>query len=480
VDNVTQKAVQPSPFRLAAFASLGLPVAGAFVPLGIYLPPFYAQTMGISLAAVGGIFMFSRLWNAFCDPVVGLLSDRTQTSLGRRKPWILAGTPLFALSVAAIFWPPAHAGAAYLALWLFALYLGWSMIGTPFYAWSGELSAQYHQRSRVQAYMQTVLATGYALVLLLPALLDQFGAHSAHIKVGVMGAFALITLVPGILTIALFFREPPASTTQQKTPPHALADVLRDSLVWRVMGSDFFVSLGQGFRTSLFVFYVSAYMGLPKWASLLYLLQFVFGIAAGPIWLKIGYRLGKHRTVLAGEIAQALINLSLLAIRPGDFTPLLALTIAQGLTQGSGNLMLRSIVADLADRQRLRTGQERSGVLFSLFNVTSNAAGAVAVGVAYPLISWLGFVPGHANTAAALAGVAAVFALGPVLGHSLSALLIWRFPLDEAAQADVRRRLETQEAAVPAIPVTAFGPATDRHPTAHRPFAGPVTQQNPT
>ncbi len=75
-------------------------------------------------------------------------------------------------------------------------------------------------------------------------------------------------------------------------------------------------------------------------------------------------------------------------IAPGDFRALLALTVAQGFAQGSGNLMLRAIVSDLADDHRLKTGKEQSGLLFSIFNVTNNAAAAAAVGLAYPLIGW--------------------------------------------------------------------------------------------
>ena len=65
--------------------------------------------------------------------------------------------------------------------------------------------------------------------------------------------------------------------------------------------------------------------------------------------------------------------------------------------------MLRAMVGDIADDQRLKTGKEQSGLLFSIFNVTNNAAAAAAVGLAYPLIGWFGFVPGRTNSHAALA-----------------------------------------------------------------------------
>jgi GPH family glycoside/pentoside/hexuronide:cation symporter len=433
-------------FRLAAFSLSALAIGGASMPLAVYLPPFYAQTTGIDLALVGTIFMIARLWNAVTDPVIGTLSDRTESRFGRRKPWIAVGGVLFVLSAAAVFMPGARVTAPQLLLSLFGLYLGWSMVSTPLYAWSGDLSGEYHQRTRIQTYLQTTTALGLVLVLLIPTALDWLGHPSPAEKIAPMGWFVILAAAAGAPSVLLFFREQPHPRPPRSTAGiGAIWQVLSDPLVVRVMGSDFFVALGQGFRSGLFVFFVSAYMGLPQWAGLLYLIQFAFGVLAGPIWLRIGYRLGKHRTVVLGELTQILVNLALLPLAPGDLGPVIALTMIQGLSQGSGNLMLRAIVADVADAHRLRTGEERSGLLFSIFNVTTNAGLGVAVGIAFPILSWLGFSAGGHNAPAALRSLHLLFALGPAFGHAVSALLIRRFPLDEARQAENSRTLHLKE-----------------------------------
>ena len=471
--NWGQNARRQCAWRLSAFASLGVPLAAVFLPLGVYLPPFYAQTLGLGLGTVGVVFMLSRLWNALCDPLIGVLSDHTRSRFGRRKPWIAAGSLIFIAGVAAVYWPPAHLSAFHLGASLFALYLGWTMIGTPFAAWASELTGDYHERSRVQTFLLTGTAIGLMLTLLLPTVLDQLSARDPFAKVAAMGGFAIITFVPSVLMLLFRFREAPLpAATHRVSSLAALRQFAVNPLVWRVMASDFFVATGQGIRGALFVFYVSAYMGLPKWASLLFLLQFVFGVFAGPIWLRIGYRLGKHRTVVAGEITQIAINLGLLFIAPGRFWPLLALTVAQGFAQGSGNLMLRAIVSDIADDHRLKSGKEQSGLLFSIFNVTNNAAAAAAVGLAYPLIAWFGFVPGHANGHAALSALAILFAIGPATGHLLSALCIWRFPLDEKRHAELRAALEEQARLAP------FAAADGQPETADRSATGALLPFN--
>jgi Na+/melibiose symporter-like transporter len=446
-----------SAWRLGAFASIAIPIAGAGLPLAVYLPAYYAQSLG--LGVVGAVFLITRLWDTLSDPLIGILSDRTRTRFGRRKPWIAAGAFLFAAAAFAIFFPSGKVSALYLGGWLFAFYLGWTMIGVPLAAWSGELSAQYHERSRVQTFVQTAGAFGLLAVLVMPTILDQ-GRHAGPgASVHAMGLFTLVTLVPAVLAGLLFVKEtPPAQSPAARLSVRAaIAAVVRDPLVLRVLGSDFAVTLGQTIRGSLFVFFVVGYLGLPKWASGLFLLQFIFGVFAAPIWLQIGYRLGKSRTAVAGEVVQIAINLGLLFATPGPnaFVWVLALTVAQGLAQGSGNLMLRSIVADVVDKQTLETGENRSGLLFSTFSLSGKLATAAAVGIALPLVGWLGFRPGVHNTAEALLGLKLVFSLGPALAHAASALLIARFPLDQTQHAEIQTALRVLDAGFSPIPIAA-------------------------
>ena len=75
---------------LLAFGVPGFPLAALLVPLYIYLPAFYADEMGLGLAAVGAILLAARLWDVVIDPLIGVLSDRWTTRIGRRRPWLIA------------------------------------------------------------------------------------------------------------------------------------------------------------------------------------------------------------------------------------------------------------------------------------------------------------------------------------------------------------------------------------------------------
>jgi len=445
--------------RLIAFSIAGLAIGGVQTAVVIYLPAFYAQRFGLGLTLVGTVFMICRLWNAFSDPIIGLLSDRTRTRFGQRKPWVVGGGLLLLVAIARIFLPPPGVGGAYLVVWLLALYLGVSAFSTPLYAWAGSLSPQYHERTRNQTYLQTVVSLGLVTMVAIPLLLNTGGQSDQTAKINSMGWANIAPLVIGLPILWLFFRERPAPESKRSLGLGAAIRLLStDPLVLRVIGSDFFVSLGQGFRGSLLIFFVTAYMQLPMTAMLIIpLVQYGFGVFASPIWLQISRRLGKHKTLIAAEVTQIVINLGLLALAPGEYAALIALTVAQGLSQGSGNLMLRAIVSDVADQERLKTGKDHSGLLFSIFNVTINAAMALAVGIALPLVGLFGFQPGHPNSHGALESLRLVIAIGPAIGHTLSALLIVRFPLDETKHAEIVRQLALQ-GTVPAEPEPAEPP----------------------
>jgi GPH family glycoside/pentoside/hexuronide:cation symporter len=425
-----------------------MPIFAVQVPLGVYLPAIFAQTYRVPLSILGVIFLVEKLWGTVADPLVGALSDRTRNRLGRRRSWILAGSTVFGLSGLCLFFPPATVSPWYLGFLLFVFYLGWSMIQIPFYAWSGEVSSDYHERTRVATYQTVAGSIGLLLVLVLPTIIDQVRPGDGALKLHVMGALILFTLVIGVSATLRAFPEPtvPRHTNQGLSSVQTIRLVLANPLLMRVLASDFAVTVGQNIRGALFLFFISIYMGLPHWASGLFLVQFVFGIGAGPLWMKIGQRLGKHRAAVVGELAQVVVNFGLLFVVPGQLPLLLTLTIAQGFAQGSGNLMLRSMVADIADEHRFKTGEDRTGLFFSIFSISMKAGTAAAVGIALPLVAWFGFDPKVSqNSPGALRALLWVFALGPSIGHLISAAFINRFPLDARAHARIRESLAERE-----------------------------------
>ncbi len=76
------------------------------LPVYVYLPTFYAEDLGLGLAAIGGALLLARCFDVVTDPLIGLLSDRFRLRWGRRKPWIVAGAAIAALGLVRLFEPP--------------------------------------------------------------------------------------------------------------------------------------------------------------------------------------------------------------------------------------------------------------------------------------------------------------------------------------------------------------------------------------
>ena len=74
---------------VAAYGAPGIGAGYMYLLLGLYIMKFSTDVLLIAPAVMGTIFGISRVWDAISDPMVGYLSDRTQTRLGRRRTWLL-------------------------------------------------------------------------------------------------------------------------------------------------------------------------------------------------------------------------------------------------------------------------------------------------------------------------------------------------------------------------------------------------------
>ncbi len=89
---------------LAGISAPALPIAGLGLPIVVYLPPFFADTVGIGLGTVGLVFMLARFWDVFTDPFFGIVADRSRPPLGRRRFWLIVS----AQSAGSLTWNDAH------------------------------------------------------------------------------------------------------------------------------------------------------------------------------------------------------------------------------------------------------------------------------------------------------------------------------------------------------------------------------------
>jgi Na+/melibiose symporter-like transporter len=121
--------------------------------------------------------------------------------------------------------------------------------------------------------------------------------------------------------------------------------------------------------------------------------------------------------------------------------------LLSGLSLGADLVLPASIQADVVDLDRLQTGQQRTGLFFAVWSMSTKLALALAVGLAFPVLALAGFAPGAANTPGALTTLAVLYGLAPVLIKLAATALVWNFPITAAAQAELRRRILATQAA---------------------------------
>jgi Na+/melibiose symporter-like transporter len=145
-----------------------------------------------------------------------------------------------------------------------------------------------------------------------------------------------------------------------------------------------------------------------------------------------------------------LLNSALFALVPllgtGDAAWFAAICAGTGLTVGADLALPSAIQADVIDVDTARSGEQRSGLYFATWSLSTKLSLALGVGIIFPLLGLFGFDPaaGAVNSAMALGALTATYALIPLVLKLTAIAIMWNFPLDETAQRALRDEIETR------------------------------------
>lgn len=399
--------------KLAIFSSPVLVFQAIELPWRMFLPPFFAQTLGLGLAATGALMMWIRLFDMVADPVIGWASDRFSTPFGLRRPWMVASLPLIVAGTWHVFFASPGTGMATIALWCAVMHLGYTLMVVPHGGWGLELSDDYHERTRIMGAKMWFAAAGMPLIILLPAMLERMALADRAGQIAAMG-WILIMLAPiSVLLVLHAIPEPSGNHAERSTtnPLRQFAAILADPALVRILLLYALVGVADASGAGTFVFFVEQAMGLDRVAGLLILIQAVGALAALPIWLLVSRRLGKQRTLMLVFAWNGLLAPVALLLPAGNIWMLGAFLCLRSLSWGADYMLLRALVADIAGHNRQREGASRSGSYYALFNVTLKLAAGLGIGAALWMIAWVGFEASGPNDAIALEVVRLVFAL---------------------------------------------------------------------
>ncbi len=436
--------------RLAAYALPALPLAILTLPLYVLVPSFYARELMLPIAAVGQALLLVRFVDALSDPLVGVFADRFRPAFGRRRLWFALASVPTAIAAFLVFTPPQGAGLFYLTLWGMVLSVAWTAALVPYTAWGAELSRDYAGRARVAGWRETFALAGTLLALFAQVLVPLAGYPGERAVLFALGIFVLLALP---LAAALCVARVPEPVDLSKTRlgfREGLTHMRANAPFLRLLGAFLLNGFANGFPATLFIFYVSEKLGAAAMAGPLLVLYFVCGVAGVPVWLWLARRIGKHRAWSWAMLGACLFFAPAPFLSEGG-VPIFALVcIGTGFALGADLMLPPAIQADVIDVDTAASGEQRSGLYFAAWGLATKLALALAVGAAFPLLGYAGFDPGAGlRSYGGLAMLGFLYAGLPIVLKLSAIALMWNFPLDEAAQAKLRVRIDGRQLSTP-------------------------------
>ncbi|GBF57169.1 melibiose carrier protein [Candidatus Phycosocius bacilliformis] len=434
--------------RILAFSAPSLPLAALGLPLVVQLPHHYASFVGLEIGVVGLLFMAARILDIGVDIGIGLAMDQTRTRIGRFSPWLIAAIPVIMVGTWFLFMAEPGADAAYLGFWLFVTYVGFSMGSLSQMSLGATLSDDYHERSRVFVFWQACNVVGMLLALMIPVIVHQQGGTAAAGVQG-MGLFIVLLMPITALIAARFAKEEPPRTSARRTNLQDMFSLLKSDACRRLLICDLLLMFGSGVTGGLFLFYFDAVKGYGNLAPALLLIYFIAGLIGAPLWTFIARRKGKHIALIAACLYAAISQPLIMALPEGNFVVAAAGMAIAGIVYTSAAYLLRAMMADIGDEDLLRTGQDRTGLLYALVTLTGKAGYALAVGVTYVGLGLVGFESnlGAENSASALLGLTLLFIGLPSIINLIGAAILRAYPIDAQRTAQLQAEIAAKRAA---------------------------------
>lgn len=415
-----------------------LPLAALGLPLYIYLPTFYADQLGLGLALVGSILLISRITDVISDPLIGLLSD--WLPLKSRRKWLMViAAPLLLMAVWALFIPPDDAGFWWLLSWSLLVYFAWSLITLPYNAWGAELSTDYDQRSVITASRETCVLLGTLIAAGLPlamGITSDEPSQALHLLAQFLVVMLPITLIICLVNVKEVFT--PAKPIKFRA---GLALLNENHLFKRLLLAYLMNGIANGLPATLFLLFVSYVLVAPDQFGMLLSAYFLSGLIGLPIGLSLSKRFSKHRVWSISMLWAVVIFMWVPLLGVGDVNAFLVICILSGLSLGIDMALPASIQADVIDIDNLKGGGQRSGLFFGIWGMVTKLSLALAVGIAFPLLAFLGFDTTHDVIGNNTLALSLLYGFMPIPFKLIAAWSMWKFPLDRQQHHVLRQQL---------------------------------------
>ena len=382
---------------------------------------FYNQVLGLSGSLTGLAVLIAIIFDAISDPVIGSISDRFVSKLGRRHPFMFAAPFPTVIAIYLMFFPPYGLSEYGLFGWLIfstiMLRLSITLFAVPHLALGAELSDDYFERSRVMSYnnlfgyMGVIIMHIFTWFLIFPFFADEKIGQLYQESYTPIAIFSMILIALCILSSAYFTKDRiPYLKQPSKDESHIKTIDLFKDIVGAISNKNyarlligmFFLSMLIGTHETLAIYMGTFFYELSPiqigWLIVNNIIGYAFGFI---LTAKLHQKFDKPIVIVATVIGltvfwSASANIVLLGLAPerGSWELVTMIIFFGSFASACGSILhisVMSALADIADEHELITGIRQEGVFYaarSFFSKTSNGIGHVIAGIALDLIAF--------------------------------------------------------------------------------------------
>lgn len=432
----------------------------------MYLLFFYTDIMGITAAAVGTMFLITRIWDTFFDPVVGTIADRTTSRWGKFRPYILYMAVPFGIIGVLTFTTPGYAYTGkliYAYITYSAMMMIYSMINVPYASLLGVISPDGKERSTLASFRMAFAFGGSFLTVGMIEPLVSFFSQSPHKAIDPQRGWQLgVAVIAGvcILLFLLCFAWVKERVQPIQDKPSSLKDDFRDLCTnrpwWILLGASAATLIFNSIRDGAALYYFKYFIqqgvafqvaGLNITFSMLYLLTGQGANIAGVILASpAGNRIGKKNTYLAAMIIATVLSIGFYWLQRDQLFLIFFFQFVISVCAGIIFPLLWSMYADIADYSEWKNGRRATGLIFSSSSMSQKFGWTIGGALTGWLLGYFGFKANVVQEQATQQGIQLMLSFLPAAGSLLSVFFMAMYPLSEEQFTRIATALKERRA----------------------------------
>jgi Na+/melibiose symporter-like transporter len=414
------------------------------VMFAVYLMKYATDVLLIAPATMGLLLAAARLWDGVTDPLVGYLSDRTRSRIGRRRVWLYGSALPIAIGIVMIWSPPQTLEGVYLVAWMALALLVYETASTayiiPHGALGMELTPHYHERTRLFGYVHMIgflgSLMGMGALQLMTMADDKRGfAHELSLAAGILVFTAVV------VTTRFLPERREHQGRGQSDVLRSVTDVFRNPharLLLVVFAIEVYGMASIMTLTPYLVAYVFPLEALLVAVMMTYALP---QVAFTPFWMWLARRIGKQRAWTAALLLSAFPFIGFYFLAEPGIT-FWILTFLCGFLAGCGAVVQPAIQADVIDYDELTTGDRKEGAYLAVWNLVRKSSAALCALITGLVLQYAGFAPNEVQSDETIGAIRAIFGLIPAACYLIGGLLFLRFTFNEAEHRAARAAID--------------------------------------